>query len=176
MNAFLGSGATIADRLTGRLKDINAAYLDNRTGAATDAEAKLLKSRAEGAAALDATIQRESMRIGVLGALATVQDAVRQKELEIAKANQQGAGITERQAAAIRTYTAEQALGTYQIRQQAEAEKINAGAVGLGVGATAAFRAEQERLADFRLRGIALTDQRHEGSAREARKRSFQGP
>jgi hypothetical protein len=128
----------------------------------------LLKTRADAAAGLDATIQRESMRIGVLGALATVADAVRQKELEIDKARQQGAGITREQKAAVLEYTAAQALGTLAIRQQTEAEKINAGAIGLGIGATAAFRAEQDLLAAARLKNQTLTEAQTAAIRKEA--------
>lgn len=154
--AFLGSGATIADRLKGRLDDINSAYKDGRTGAATAMEADRNKYLAENAARLDAVIQRESMRIGALGALATVSDAVLQKQLEINKANQQGAGITPRQTKAILDFTAAQALGTLAIGQQTDAELINIGALGKSTGAATAYRAEQELILAAIRKGVPL--------------------
>jgi hypothetical protein len=72
--AFLGSGATIADRLAGRFKDINAAFLDNRTGGTNPTESANLKARAEAAANLDALIGKEQPRIGVLESLPTTYE------------------------------------------------------------------------------------------------------
>lgn len=101
----------------------------------------------------------EQQRLGILGQLVTVGEAVRQKEIEIALARLSGVKITAQEAERLKDLAAQQALGTYQLRQQTEAMKTEAGAVGLGAGAAAAFRAEQERLADFRLRGIKLTNE-----------------
>lgn len=99
----------------------------------------------------------EQQRLSTLGQLATVEQQVAQTTNAIRLARMSGVPITKAEQAALENLTRAQALGTYQIRQQTEAAKTEAGAVGLGTGAAAAFRVEQERLADFRLRGIKLT-------------------
>src|SRR5262249_41052476 len=108
-------------------------------------------------AVLQRQIALEQQRIGILGNLAHVQQQVRTQELAIAQARNQGVKITEQEEQALLAYARATALGTLQIRQQADSERINAATIGLSAGATAAYRAEQERLADFRRRGITLT-------------------
>lgn len=99
----------------------------------------------------------EQQRIGVLGQLATIQDTVRQSEIRIAQGRLAGVGITADEEVRIRSLAEAQALGTFAIRQQTDAARIEADSIGMSVGATAAFRAEQERLAAFRALGITLT-------------------
>lgn len=96
--------------------------------------------------------------ISALGPLASVTQLVTQKQNELRLMRlQPGSMITDADVARISAYTAAQALGTIAIHTQADAQRIDTAAIGMGVGATAAFTAEQTRLADFRLRGIALT-------------------
>lgn len=99
----------------------------------------------------------EQQRIGLFGNLATIEQTVRAQEIAIAQARANGVNITAAEEKGILSYARAQALGTLHIRQQTEAEKINAGAVGLGIGATAAYRAEQDRLAEARLKNQKLS-------------------
>jgi lambda family phage tail tape measure protein len=105
-----------------------------------------------------AQLGREAQYIGIIGQLASVQQIVRAQEIAITQARLAGVPVTQRQEAAILRFTEAQALGVIQIRQQTEAMRIEAATIGMGVGQAAAYRAEQERLADFRIRGIALTE------------------
>lgn len=101
----------------------------------------------------------ENQHIGALGSLATITQQVTARTNELAIARMQpGNLLTDTDVSRIRAYTEAQALGTLAIHAQADAQRIEGDTVTMGVGAAAAFRAEQERLADFRSRGIALTD------------------
>ncbi|HEX4409943.1 MAG TPA: hypothetical protein VH206_14315 [Xanthobacteraceae bacterium] len=103
------------------------------------------------------TIELDQAHISALGQLASVEDEVKSREDSIALSRLGHVAITRSEESAILSYTAAQALGTAQIRVQTDAQNIEAQSIGMGVGATAAFRAEQERLAEFRQRGITLT-------------------
>jgi hypothetical protein len=118
LNAFLGSGATIQEKLAARLATINSLYLDNKTGVTDVAKALDLKNRAEGAARLESTIQLESLRLGLMGNLANVSEVVTAKQNAINRANQEGAKISDTLAANIRLQT----------QAQAEASKLQTSA------------------------------------------------
>lgn len=169
----------VADLTGNRMLDLRIINSDRALGdfsnrqlqGALDKRAAQLRNG--GANTVDPEIQQkqlsfETQRIGALGQLATIQDVVRQSEIRIMQARLAGVSITAAEEARIRSYTEAQALGTLAIHQQADAARIEAGAVGLGVGAAAAFRAEQERLAYFRLRGIKLTDEQTAALHKEA--------
>lgn len=111
----------------------------------------------EDPATIRARISLDQQRIGLLGNLASVTDLVRQKENELALAGLNHVSVSDKQRKAILAYTEASALGVIAIRQQADAARIEGDTVSMGVGKAAAYRAEQERLADFRLRGIKLT-------------------
>jgi hypothetical protein len=113
-------------------------------------------------------ISLQQQYIGLLGPLANLQQQAAQKENELTLARLAGVSVTTKDADAIKAYAAATALGLIAIRQSTDAENINAGAVGLGTGAVAAYRAEQTKLADFRLRGISLTDQQSAALHNEA--------
>jgi hypothetical protein len=119
-------------------------------------------------AVLQRLLALEQQRIGILGNLATVMQTVRGQEVAIQQARLNGVQISSDEEKRILDFARANALGLTQLRQQTEAYKTEAGAVGLGTGAAAAFRAEQEKLADFRIRGIKLTDDQAAALHREA--------
>ena len=98
-------------------------------------------------------------RISALGQLATVQDTLAAKTAELNLLGLNDVRLTGQQRDAVLAYTRAQANGTLQIRASTDAQSIEAAAVGMATGAAAAYRAEQELLADFRRRGITLEEQ-----------------
>jgi hypothetical protein len=113
---------------------------------------------------VDPTVQARqasqySAVVSALGPLATVTQQVTARQLELNSAANSNPLLTSSAIAKITAYTEAQAIGVVAIQQQTSAEKINADTLNLGVGAAAAYRSEQERLADFQLRGITLTQQ-----------------
>lgn len=110
----------------------------------------------------------EQQMISAMGNLATIQQMVRASEISIIQARNSGIPITKESERRVLAYTQATALGTLAIRQAADAARIEAEAVGLGVGAATAMRAEQDRLADFRQRGIVLTKAQAEALRFEA--------
>lgn len=105
-----------------------------------------------------ADLGRMNAYIGLLGQLATVQQHVTAAENQVRLARLAGVPVSAEDEARIKSLAEAQALGTFAIRQQTDSQKIDAQTVGISVGQAAAFRAEQEKLADFRQRGITLTD------------------
>lgn len=121
------------------------------SGSPTDEERDRLK--------VEAGLRADQQRIGLLGELATVQERVRLKEVAIAQARlQPGNKITDDDVARMREYARAQALGIIPMQQRANSLRIEADTLGMAVGAAAAYRAEQEKLLEFRLRGIVLTE------------------
>jgi hypothetical protein len=105
---------------------------------------------------LKAQIGLSQQYIGILGALATVQDQVKEKENSITLARLAGVNVTAAEEKAILSYSRAQAIGLLTIHQQADAQRIDAETLTLGVGASAAYRAEAERILALRLQGITL--------------------
>ncbi|RAI44702.1 phage tail length tape measure family protein [Rhodoplanes roseus] len=101
----------------------------------------------------------ESQRLGILAQIGSVGDQVRQKEIEIAQARASGVRITQAEEAALLRLTRAQALGTLQMQQQTGQLQIETATIGMSVGAAAAYRAEQEKILEMRLRGRSPTEE-----------------
>lgn len=108
---------------------------------------------------MQAQVAQAQRLIGALGALATAEQirAAKLQELNLLQA--QGVNLTDTQKQAILDYTEAQANGTLAIRQQVEAAKVEIATIGMSVGEAAAFRAEQDKIIEARLRGIPLTEE-----------------
>src|SRR5207253_1825389 len=92
-----------------------------------------------------------SVRIGALGAAATETDLLAQKENQLAKARQQGAGLTSQQEENQRRLVREQFNGVAAVNAQIDAQKIQRATLGLSAGATAEYTAyETKRLEAIR--------------------------
>lgn len=97
--SFLGSAATASDKYNAAVLKLNATVADNKD--LTD-----LQSRAMAGLALDKNIAQVTLYNSALGDFATTQDLVTAKTLSLAKAQQQGAGLSSTQIANIKLETA----------------------------------------------------------------------
>lgn len=110
-------------------------------------------------AVLKQQMQLEQQRIGILGGMASIQDVVRAKELDIATARLNHVSVTEREADALKALARENALGITAMKQQSDATRIQAETLGMSVGAAAEYTAVQTRLADALRNKQVLTAQ-----------------
>jgi hypothetical protein len=136
---YLGSAATATERQAQRVKELNVALL-------TTAVSKEQYDRAVSAVNLDTQIAQQNNQNAALGASAPIIDLVTAKSLQLRKLQQEGANLTPQQIAFQKQLTAAQALGTYQIQSQIDAEKVKQSTLSMSVGAAAAYTAEQGRL------------------------------
>lgn len=97
--SFLGSAATATDKYNASVLKLNAEVTQNATLTG-------LQGRALAGLALDKNIAQVTLYNSALGDFATTQDLVNAKTLSLAKAQQQGAGLTQTQTAAILLETA----------------------------------------------------------------------
>lgn len=142
-NALGNSGAgssTFANQLL-------ASVGGSTTAATTTIDPKVLQQQ----------LSQESQSLSILGQLATVDDTVRQKEIQLQQAQLAGVPITSQAAAAILDYTQKQALGVIAIEQQTNAQKLQTDTIGMSVGDAAAYAAVQERINAAALAGNTLT-------------------
>lgn len=95
----LGSAATAQDKLDATTKQLN---LDLANGKITQDT----YNKALGGAQLDAAISKQNLYNSTLGEFATTQDLVNAKSLSLQKAQEQGAGLTTQQIAAVKNLTA----------------------------------------------------------------------
>ncbi|MGN6311279.1 MAG: phage tail length tape measure family protein [Xanthobacteraceae bacterium] len=111
-----------------------------------------LKDPAKGAAndpaALTAALARQQARMSALGQSAGTLDVVRQKYLDLQRAQIAGAGLTSTQIKNQIDLAREQALGTYQIKSQVDQTKIQADTIGMAVGAAAEYTARMNLLTE----------------------------
>lgn len=137
--AALGSAATASERLALKQLELNAAVERGAINQET-------YNRALAGARQDVQISALSSRISLLGDLASTSDIVLAKQLEINRANQQGANITREESAAIKEKTRLQAeyakLGGPNGRLQFERDQVGRG----DVEATVAGRLRSEGL------------------------------
>jgi hypothetical protein len=89
-------------------------------------------------------IARAQTRIGLLGQLATVEDQVKAKELELAAAALQGVGVTKQQAEAIKTV----------VRAQAEMQRVSEQAAYGVFNLADAQKAANDQLESLKARGL----------------------
>lgn len=101
MVTALGSAATAQQKLDASTKQLN---VDLEAGKITQET----YNKAVSGARLDAQISQTTLYNSSLGELATTQDLLKAKSETLAKANQQGAGLTTTQIAAIKNLTAAQ--------------------------------------------------------------------
>jgi hypothetical protein len=92
---LLGAAATVDEQRNARLKDLKSALLDNRI-------AEQDYFRAVSATNIDARVQKDALRLGQLGELATVVDLNKQKEDALQKTIREGVQFSDAELAAIR--------------------------------------------------------------------------
>ncbi|MDB5531758.1 MAG: hypothetical protein JWO28_73, partial [Hyphomicrobiales bacterium] len=137
--AYLGSAATAEERASARIKDLTASLLQNKIGQED-------YNRAVGAVNLDKSAALIGGRVSALGAAATVTDLLAQKEVQLAQARQQGAGLSTAQEANQRRLVVEQANGVGAVNAQIDATKVQAATIGMSVGAAAEYTAIQTKM------------------------------
>ncbi len=149
---FLGAAASPAERLAAGLEQIRAKSA--QIGASpTDT------GRATAALQLDIASSVQSARMSALGQSAGVLDSVRQKTLELQRAQEAGAGLTAKQIKDQLDLARAQADGSLQIKAQADATKIQTATIGMSAGAAAEYVARMTALTDAVRNHKELTDQ-----------------
>lgn len=95
--------------------------------------------------------------LGLLGQTTTASEARRQVELQLAAAATAGVYVDEKRAETLKKLAEENILGITAIKQQTDAQKIEAATVGMSAGQAAAYTAAQNALNDAKRNGRALT-------------------
>jgi hypothetical protein len=137
--AVIGSAATPQERLSAAISELTVKAI--AAGRGGDQLAKGIK-----ALKFDDEISQQSAHNAALGASVPITDLVIAKGQQLQKLQQEGANLTPQQIAFQKQLTAAQALGTYQIKSQIDAEDVRQHTIGMSVGAAAAYTAEQTRL------------------------------
>ncbi|WP_456861250.1 phage tail length tape measure family protein [Bradyrhizobium sp. USDA 4503] len=149
---FLGAAASPAERLAAGLEQI-------RTKAAQINASPADTGRAMSALQLDIASSVQSARMSALGQSAGVLDSVRQKTLELQRAQEAGAGLTAKQIKDQLDLARAQADGSLQIKAQADAFGIQTATIGMSAGAAAEYVARMTALTDAVRNHKELTDQ-----------------
>lgn len=110
----------------------------------------------------------EQQRIGVLGQLASIEQQVRSVEIGIQLARLGGVKVTKDEETALLSLARAQALGTAQIRAQADSQKIEADTLFMSAGQAAAYRAVWEKVYEARRAGRPLNEQQIRDLQQEA--------
>jgi hypothetical protein len=134
--AVLGTAATPTERLNAQIAELGVKAKEAGQGAD-------VLARGIAGLKLDDAIARQSAHNSALGAAASVTDLVTAKTLELQKAQQQGAGLTQQQIDNQKRLAAENALGTYQIQSQIDAEKVRTATLFMGTEAATSYATSQ---------------------------------
>lgn len=135
--SVLGTAATPSERLNAAISELGVKAKEAGVGAD-------VLARGIAGLKLDDAIARQNAHNSALGAAASQADILRAKTLELAKAQQQGAGLTDQQIAKIKEVTASQALGTYQIDAATAAEELRMKTLFRGSEAALSYATSQD--------------------------------
>ncbi|MDQ2084506.1 phage tail length tape measure family protein, partial [Xanthobacteraceae bacterium Astr-EGSB] len=121
------------------------------------------------AAQQKADASRYQQMIGLLGQTATATEQVTafEKQLQLAWLTT-GVSIPKERTAVIKKMIEEQALGITQIKASADAQRLEADAIGMSVGQSTAYLAVQNAILDAKRRGQTLTQDNIAAIEREA--------
>lgn len=119
--------------------------------------------------ALKQQLALEQQRIGVLGQLASVEDQIRQKQIEIQTARLNGIRVTKAEEQAILSLARAQADGTLQMRAMADSARIEMQTLGMSTAAATEYRLVQERLNEAKRTGQSVSADTVAAWQREAR-------
>jgi hypothetical protein len=109
-------------------------------------------------AAAQRALALEQQRLGLLGQVATVNETIKAGELAISAARMQpGNKITDADVKRIQDYTKANALGTAQIRSQADAYTLESATLGMTTGSALAYVSVQQRINEEKRKGNELT-------------------
>jgi len=147
-----------ADQVSGAFDSLNPDYKNSALARGLYAKANPGKTTV-----LDDELRKHledaQQQIAILGDRTTPEDAVKQKQNELALAHLSNPhlNVSGTDAQALIKQAHDQALGTSQIDDQVTALKTQTAAIGMGTGALAAYSAEQDKLNYFTDRGITLS-------------------
>jgi hypothetical protein len=147
----LGSTATAQEKLDATTKQLNVDLANHTITQDT-------YNRALAGAKLDAAIASQNAYNSALGASATVDDLVAAKQLQLQKLQQQNPKITNDVIAQQLQLTAAQALGTFQIDAQTDAENVKLAALGKSSEAGTAYALVQTKINEAIALGKPLGD------------------
>lgn len=115
-------------------------------------------ARARSALKLDSDIAQVSAHNSALGAAASVSDVLKAKTLELAKAQQQGAGLSQEQINRQLQMTAAQSSGVAAINAQVDAEKVRGATLFMSTEAALAYSIAQTEINKQLASGRSLQD------------------
>lgn len=108
-------------------------------------------------AAVQRALSLEQQRLGILGQVATINEAVRAQELAIQQARLSGANVSAADAKRILENSKANALGTAQIRAQTDAINVENATLGMTTGSALAYASVQTRINEEKRKGNTLT-------------------
>lgn len=150
--SVLGTAATPTERLNSAIAELGIKAKESGLGAD-------VLARGIAGLKLDDALARQNAHNAALGAAASVTDLVRAKTLELAKAQQQGVGLTSAQIENAKAVTAAQALGVYQIDAQTDAERVRIQTLFMGTEAATAYAVSQDIINKKLQAGEQLTNE-----------------
>jgi hypothetical protein len=140
---------SIADRARlAREAEYRRQSLDPGAGTAAERLTKQNQAALLAAGGQTALDNVERQRIATLGGMASIEEVVKNKQLELNNLAREGVVISLAQQKAMRDLAREQALGVTAMKQQADTTRIQAETLGMSVGKAAEYTAVQTRLAD----------------------------
>lgn len=144
----LGSAATAQDHYNATVAASKAALEQaNKTGDDNVISlARSVAARVQSTAALDRDTALQNAHNSALGQSASISDLVAAKANQIAKLQQQGAGLSEAQVQKQLDLTKAQALGTFQINAQTDAENIKIATLAMSTQAATAYQLVQTKI------------------------------
>jgi hypothetical protein len=108
-------------------------------------------------------LQVQQQLISSLGQLASVDDVVKQKELEIQQARLSGIPITQQQSDRILTLTRATADGTIQAKSLADTNTVQAKAISMTTGEAAAYTYEIDKVNEANRLGVNVSQAVRDG-------------
>jgi hypothetical protein len=106
-----------------------------------------------------ADIARQQQIISLYGSTASAEQAAQQVDLQMQAARVKGISIDADKVTILEQLAREQAIGVTAIKASIDASNVEAGAVGMSVGAAAEYTAAQNALNAARQKGMTLTPQ-----------------
>ena len=149
--AVLGAAASPAEKLDAAIKQLGITAKE--TGVSED-----VLARGVAGLKLDNAIALQAAHNSAMGAAATTTDLLAAKTLELARANQQGAGLSKAQIDNAKRLTVEQSLGTYGINSQIDAERVRLATMGMGTQAATSYAVSQAIINKATQDGKQLTE------------------
>lgn len=150
--SVLGSAASPAEKLKAAIAELGVKANDAGVSAG-------VLARGVAGLNLDSAISVQNAHNTALGQSATITDMLAAKTLELARAQQQGAGLTKDQVAFQIQYARESALGITQLNSQIDAEKVMAATLTMSAEAATSYSIVQTKINEAMEKGAPLNAQ-----------------